>query len=719
MLKRTCFGMVPVGFKGIHAFFKHLESQRYKIQNRVMIARFSGKTTCPECKGSRLKAEASYVKIDGKSIQELVNMPVEDLKVFFDEIHLTDYQQKVCERILPDIRSRLSFLQEVGLPYLTLNRPSATLSGGESQRINLATSLGSALVGSLYILDEPSIGLHSRDTLRLITVLQKIRDLGNSVIVVEHDEDMIRAANEIIDIGPQAGRLGGEVVFQGTIKTLKSADTLTADYMYGKREIPVPQERRTFTKKITIVGANANNLKNVTVDIPLNVITVVSGVSGSGKSTLIKNILVPAVKKYFDTQTDAPGTYSKLTGDLKSLSGLEFIDQNPIGRSTRSNPVTYLKIWDDVRKLFSDEKVAKAQGFTPAFFSFNIAGRHSTAKMICITGSNGKTTTTLLTHHLLTHGGIDAGLAGNVGYSLAAQVAENAHPVYVVELSSFQLDGMSRFKADIGVLTNITPDHLDRYDYKFENYVASKFRILQNMDAHCLFIHSQDNMVVAEKVWDMKESLLPKKASFTSSIALENGRLIDGIVDVVLGDRAFRIHKDLLPIKGKHNICNAMVAILIAMRMGLSDEAITEGLQTFPQVPHRMETVAIKDGAIYINDSKATNVDATWYALDSIQTQVIWIAGGTDKGNDYTTLYDLVIRKVRVLICMGIDNTKLIESFSNLCPLVDTHSLAEAMAEVQKRVKAGDTVLLSPCCASFDLFKNYEDRGEQFRKSVI
>ncbi|GHV65153.1 UDP-N-acetylmuramoylalanine--D-glutamate ligase [Bacteroidia bacterium] len=347
------------------------------------------------------------------------------------------------------------------------------------------------------------------------------------------------------------------------------------------------------------------------------------------------------------------------------------------------------------------------------------AGRHSTAKMICITGSNGKTTTTLLTHHLLTHGGIDAGLAGNVGYSLAAQVAENAHPVYVVELSSFQLDGMSRFKADIGVLTNITPDHLDRYDYKFENYVASKFRILQNMDAHCLFIHSQDNMTVAEKVWDMKKKLLPETASFTSSFALEDARLVDGIVDVVLGDRAFRIHKDLLPIKGQHNICNAMVAILIAMRMGLSDEAITEGLQTFPQVPHRMETVAIKDGVIYINDSKATNVDAAWYALDSLTTPVVWIAGGTDKGNDYSVLFDLVKAKVKVLICMGIDNTKLIESFSNLCPLADTHSLAEALAEVQKRAKAGDTVLLSPCCASFDLFKNYEDRGEQFRKSVI
>lgn len=361
-------------FMGIHDFFRHLETKKYKIQNRVMIARYTGKTTCPQCNGRRLKPEAMYVKVGGKSIPELVEMPVSELKVFFDTLELTEYQQKVAERILPDIRNRLDFLLEVGLGYLTLNRLSSSLSGGESQRINLATSLGSALVGSLYILDEPSIGLHSRDTDQLIRVLKKLRDLGNTVIVVEHDEDIIRAADEVIDIGPLAGRLGGEVVFQGDKKMLQKADTLTAGYLYGKRKIELPARRRSFSKKITLTGATENNLKNISVDIPLGVMTAVTGVSGSGKSTLIKRILVPALKKHYGDYSERTGSFNELLGDLKAVTGVEFIDQNPIGKSTRSNPVTYLKAWDDIRKIFADEKAAKLQGFKPSHFSFNVPG---------------------------------------------------------------------------------------------------------------------------------------------------------------------------------------------------------------------------------------------------------------------------------------------------------------------------------------------------------
>lgn len=361
-------------FHGIYDFFTHLESKKYKIQNRVMIARYTGKTRCPDCRGTRLKPEAAYVKIDGKSIPELVEMPVDELKSFFDQLNLTDYQQKVAERILPDIRNRLEFLQEVGLGYLTLNRLSSSLSGGESQRINLATSLGSALVGSLYILDEPSIGLHSRDTAQLIKVLKRLRDLGNTVIVVEHDEDIIRAADQIIDIGPYAGRLGGEVVFQGTMEEMQKAPTLTAAYLFGKEHIKVPQSRRSFSRKITITGATENNLKNISVDIPLGVMTAVTGVSGSGKSTLIKDILVPALQKYYGDYSDRTGSFDKLLGDLKALSAVEFIDQNPIGKSTRSNPVTYVKAWDDIRKIFADEKLSKQQGFKPSHFSFNVPG---------------------------------------------------------------------------------------------------------------------------------------------------------------------------------------------------------------------------------------------------------------------------------------------------------------------------------------------------------
>lgn len=361
-------------FSGIYDFFAHLESKKYKIQNRVMIARYTGKTKCPQCQGTRLKKEAGYVKVGGKSIAELVEMPVSELKDFFNTLVLDEYQTQVAERILPDIRNRLEFLMEVGLGYLTLNRLSSTLSGGESQRINLATSLGSALVGSLYILDEPSIGLHSRDTAQLIRVLKRLRDLGNTVVVVEHDEDIIRAADEIIDIGPLAGRLGGEVIFQGDLKKLRTADTLTAAYLFGAKKIELPSQRRKWSREIVVSGATENNLKNITVRIPLGIMTAVTGVSGSGKSTLIKSILVPALKKYYGDYSDRTGSYDKLSGDLKSIAGVEFIDQNPIGKSTRSNPVTYIKAWDDIRKIFADEKSAKIQGFKPSHFSFNVPG---------------------------------------------------------------------------------------------------------------------------------------------------------------------------------------------------------------------------------------------------------------------------------------------------------------------------------------------------------
>lgn len=361
-------------FPGINEFFAHLESKKYKIQNRVMIARYTGKTTCPACHGSRLKPEASYVKVGGKAISELINMPIYAVKDFFDHLELTPVQQKISERILPDIQNRLDFLLEVGLGYLTLNRLSSTLSGGESQRINLATSLGSALVGSLYILDEPSIGLHSKDTGRLIQVLKKLRDLGNTVLVVEHDEDIIRAADEIIDIGPLAGRLGGEVIFQGNIEQLKNADTLTADYIFHRRSIEFSDKRRSWKYKLTVSGATENNLKNITVDFPLKVMTVITGVSGSGKSTLIKTILVPALQRQFGDTPAYIGSFDKISGDIKQINGVEFIDQNPIGKSSRSNPVTYLKAWDDIRKLFAETQAAKIQGFKPAHFSFNVPG---------------------------------------------------------------------------------------------------------------------------------------------------------------------------------------------------------------------------------------------------------------------------------------------------------------------------------------------------------
>lgn len=356
------------------------------------------------------------------------------------------------------------------------------------------------------------------------------------------------------------------------------------------------------------------------------------------------------------------------------------------------------------------------------------AGRHTASKLVCITGSNGKTTTTLLIHHILTHAGIDAGLAGNVGNSLAAQVAERAHGLYVVELSSFQLDGMFRFRADIAVLTNITPDHLDRYDHKFENYIDSKFRILNNMRPEDLFIYGQDSEAVQEKLKTTK--VIPETVGFTYSKEEETTRKDTGNeirtgawmegdrVVVRLGKREFRINKEEISIKGRHNVYNAMAAILACMRIGLSDGQIAEGLTTFPQVEHRLETVVVKNGVTYINDSKATNVDSAWYALDSMTTPVVWIAGGTDKGNDYSVLFDLVRQKVKVLICMGLDNKKLIETFKGICEVVDTDNLKDAVAAACEHATGGDTVLLSPCCASFDLFKNYENRGELFKQAV-
>lgn len=368
-------------------------------------------------------------------------------------------------------------------------------------------------------------------------------------------------------------------------------------------------------------------------------------------------------------------------------------------------------------------KALRAKGIE-IISEIELAGRHSDAIMICITGSNGKTTTTLLIHHILVQAGMDAGLAGNVGHSLAAQVAENAHPLYVVELSSFQLDGMFRFQADIAVLTNVTPDHLDRYDYKFENYENSKFRILNNMGKEGLFIYGYDCEVVRQRVIGQK--LLPQAVPFTyggepdlqqaggTACAYMEG---DTIV-VRLDEKVFRMDKNDVSIKGRHNVYNAMAAILACMRAGVDPGAIAAGLKSFPQVEHRLETVAVVAGVTYINDSKATNVDSAWYALDSMTHPVVWIAGGTDKGNDYTVLYELVKQKVKALVCMGVDNRKLIENFSGICPVADTHSLEEALAAVQKYACEGDTVLLSPCCASFDLFKNYEQRGELFKEKV-
>ena len=412
-------------------------------------------------------------------------------------------------------------------------------------------------------------------------------------------------------------------------------------------------------------------------------------------------------------------------------------DKGKLAESYRDELITHRIAFEEgqhsMDRIFAAELVVKSPGIPDTvpmvvalrergievISEIEFAGRHTEAKMVCITGSNGKTTTTLLTCHILTTAGIDAGLAGNVGRSLAAQVAEDAHPLYVVELSSFQLDGMFDFRADIAVLTNITPDHLDRYDHKFENYIDSKFRILNNMRPQDLFIYGLDSEAVGHRLRQVR--VVPRMAGFIyadRSIWEKNtcrsGAWMEGEEVVVqLENRQFRIAKQEISIQGRHNVYNAMAAILACMQVGVSDEKIAEGLRTFPQVEHRLETVRVVEGVTYINDSKATNVDSAWYALDSMTTPVIWIAGGTDKGNDYSVLFDLVRQKVKVLICMGVDNRKLIDNFSGICQVVDTHSLKDALAAARQYA-----VLLSPCCASFDLFKNYENRGELFKAAV-
>lgn len=362
-------------FKGLNSFFDYLEEKKYKIQYRVMMARYKGKTVCPECGGSRLRKEAGYVRVGGMRISDLVELPVVRLSEFMDRLKLDESDEKTAARLLLEIRTRLKFLVNVGLGYLTINRLSSTLSGGESQRINLATSLGSSLVGSLYILDEPSIGLHSRDTKLLIGVLKELKELGNTVLVVEHDEDIIRAADLVIDMGPAAGRLGGEVVFTGDQKALKKDRTsLTAKYISGVESIPVPSSRRKWNNYILIRGARENNLKGVDVKIPLNVLGVISGVSGSGKSSLIRGILYPALNKHYTGSGDSPGKFDELSGDLHLIDRVEFVDQNPIGKSSRSNPVTYLKAYDEIRKLYSEQQSAVVAGFTASHFSFNVEG---------------------------------------------------------------------------------------------------------------------------------------------------------------------------------------------------------------------------------------------------------------------------------------------------------------------------------------------------------
>ena len=395
-------------FEGINAFFRMLQENQYKIQYRVMLARYRGKTLCPKCRGTRLKPEATYVRVGGKNICQLVDLPITELQAFFDHLELTEHETQVASRILTEIKSRIQFLIDVGLGYLTLNRQSNTLSGGESQRINLATSLGSSLVGSLYILDEPSIGLHSRDTDRLIHVLRQLQQLGNTVVVVEHDEEIIRAADYIIDIGPKAGRLGGEVVYQGDMKdilttsdklqqatsyelqatskvtgkdklvarssSLVAENSYTVRYLLGEETIPIPAQRRQWNRCIELKGARENNLKGINVRFPLNVMTVVTGVSGSGKSTLVRDIFYRALKRELDECSERPGEFSSIGGDLRDLRDVEFIDQNPIGKSSRSNPVTYIKAYDDIRKLFADQPLAKQMGYTPGYFSFNTDG---------------------------------------------------------------------------------------------------------------------------------------------------------------------------------------------------------------------------------------------------------------------------------------------------------------------------------------------------------
>ena len=369
----------PKDCVSIDAFFQMVKENQYKIQYRVLLSRYRGKTICPMCNGTRLKKEATWVKIGGMSITELVEMPIVNLKQWFDNLQLSDHDASIAKRLLTEISNRLQFLLDVGLGYLTLNRPSNTLSGGESQRINLTTNLGSSLVGSVYILDEPSIGLHSRDTDRLIHVLRELQQLNNTVIVVEHDEEIMRAADYIIDVGPDAGRLGGEIVYEGTIDNMKAVDhnstrSHTVRYLTGTEKIPVPSTRRQWNQAIEIKGARMNNLKGIDVKIPLNVLTIVTGVSGSGKSSLIKGILYPALKRHLSEVADAPGEYSSLEGDWQEITHVEFVDQNPIGKSTRSNPATYIKAYDMIRQLFAEQPLAVQEGFTPQYFSFNAEG---------------------------------------------------------------------------------------------------------------------------------------------------------------------------------------------------------------------------------------------------------------------------------------------------------------------------------------------------------
>ncbi len=380
----------------IDSFFQMIKENQYKIQYRVMLSRYRGKTVCPDCHGTRLKKEATWVKIGGMAITDLVEMPIIHLRDWFEQLQLTDHEQEVSKRLLTEIKNRLQFLLDVGLGYLTLNRQSNTLSGGESQRINLTTSLGSSLVGSLYILDEPSIGLHSRDTDRLIHVLKELQALGNTVIVVEHDEEIMRAADYLIDVGPDAGRLGGEIVFEGNVADIHKSDyqegslsternitqrllaknprSYTVRYLTGNETISTPSSRRTWNMSIEIKGARMNNLKGVDVHFPLNVLTVVTGVSGSGKSSLVKGILYPALKRHLDEVAETPGEYTAIGGDWKQIKHVEFVDQNPIGKSTRSNPATYVKAYEEIRKLFADQPLSKQMGFTPQFFSFNTEG---------------------------------------------------------------------------------------------------------------------------------------------------------------------------------------------------------------------------------------------------------------------------------------------------------------------------------------------------------
>jgi excinuclease ABC subunit A len=368
-------------FQGLNAFFKELEEKNYKIQNRVMLSRYRGKTKCYSCKGKRLRIEASYIKINEKTISDLVDLPIKKLIPFFENLKLSDYDTIVAKRLLIEIKNRLAFLSDVGLEYLTLNRNSATLSGGESQRINLATSLGSSLVGSMYILDEPSIGLHPKDTEKLIKVLISLCDLGNTVIVVEHDEDIMKQADMIIDIGPEAGTLGGELVAQGTFEEILKADSLTAKYLNGSLEIAVPKTRRKWAQYVEIIGARENNLQNVDVKFPLEVLTVITGVSGSGKSTLVKKILFPALQKKIDGIGEKAGQFTDLQGFYHKIRHIEYVDQNPIGRSSRSNPITYIKAYDDIRELYAKEKLSKNRNYQAKHFSFNVdGGRCDTCK---------------------------------------------------------------------------------------------------------------------------------------------------------------------------------------------------------------------------------------------------------------------------------------------------------------------------------------------------